>query len=331
MRILTFIVIISLAAVCRKTASTPSFKWDANRALRDLQMFAAEPHPMGSARIKVLADYIDKEMASAGLEVKRQAFQAEVPDPELLGQAASMMRKSTLTFSFQNMTAKYASSSAEKCVYLVGSHYDSKRLEGATSIGANDSGSSSATLMELLRVIATTAPALRCHVMGVWFDGEEAYLPSWDDGLYRHPANQIDNTYGSRTFVSRLKPCDKSLCLPDEWGGDKVEGLILLDMVGAPALSLTPETQSTPELMSLAQEIDKDIFGGALYKGNSPKSINDDHVPFLKAGIPAVNIIGFENLESWHTPGDTIEKVSIKSMEQAAQLTDAMLRRLLEK
>lgn len=334
MRALCIISLMSMAVFCKpQVGSRPeiSFSWDATRVMRDLEVFASEPHPMGSARNHFLAEFIDKEMTAVKLKTSRLKFEAEVPDPEFLDQEASPLRKTTLTLSLENVTAKYQAPSADSCVYLVGSHYDSKRLEGVVSLGANDSGSSSVALLELMRRLQETKADYRCHVMAIWFDGEEAYLPQWRDGETRHPAAIVDNTYGSRRFVDALTACDKSWCLPTDLGGERVEGLILLDMIGSRDLKLSFETNSTPELMTLAKDLDQQIFGGQLYAGTSPKAIEDDHIPFIRKGIPAVDLIGFESLEHWHTASDTLDNVSIKNMEQATTLAEALLNQQLKR
>ncbi len=289
-------------------------------------MLAAEPHEMGSARNALLANYIDKEMTTAGLKTQRIKFEVEVPDPDLLNQEASMMRKATQTKSLENVTATYKPSSAKPCVYLLGSHYDSKRLANAESVGANDSGSSSAALMEIMRSLNTQVPNFRCSVKAIWFDGEEAYLPNWRDGESRHPANQIDNTYGSRSYVASLKSCDSGWCTAE---GDKVEGLILLDMVGEANLTLSDDINSTQALRDLAKEVDQSLFKGQLFRGVSPKGIEDDHIPFLRKNIPAIDLIGFENTSHWHQPTDTFDKIDGDSLLKIGQMVDEMLKRLL--
>lgn len=298
----------------------------------DLKELSRESHPMGSPRIKVLAEYIEKEMKSAGLETGLDAFTSLVPDPELLGAEANPMRSLTLSMPMINITARYLSPTAENCTFLLASHYDSKRLPEGPSLGANDSGSSTVALMELMRSLNASKPNFRCHVMAVWFDGEEAYLPEWRDGESRHPARIVDNTYGSRHFVGKLKSCGQnSWCLPSTSDESRVEGLILLDMVGMADLRLSPESRSTPSLLALAIELDKSMFGGQLYGRSSPKAVEDDHIPFLEKGIPALDLIGFENLDTWHQTSDTFERVSMKSVQQAAELTDAILQRILGK
>ncbi len=331
MKWIGLLALLSMASMCKSpqsgSSSGPSTSaFDKARAMKDLQMFAAEPHELGSARNALIANYIDQEMKSIGLTIERIKFDVEVPDPELLNQDASMMRKATLTKSLENVTATYKSSSAKACVYLLGSHYDSKRLSGVESVGANDSGSSSAALMEIMRSLKTQSPSFRCHVKAIWFDGEEAYLPNWRDGESRHPANQIDNTYGSRFYTSSLKACDSAWCTAE---GDKVEGLILLDMVGEANLTLSDDINSTQALRDLAKAVDQSLFKGELFRGVSPKGIEDDHIPFLRKNIPAIDLIGFENTSHWHQPTDTFDKIDADSLLKVGQLTDEMLKRLL--
>ncbi|RYZ54236.1 MAG: M28 family peptidase [Proteobacteria bacterium] len=332
---LSSIAFLSMANTCRSSSSElVKLPWDEARVSRDLKVLSAEPHPLGSARIAFLADYLEKEMKDQGLESGRDKFTAEVPDPELLGQDASPMRKATLSIPMQNIFAKFESGKSD-CAFLVASHYDSKRLTNGDGIGANDSGSSSVALLELMRGLNAAKKGksldLRCTVIAVWFDGEEAYLPEWRDGQTRHPARIVDNTYGSRQLADSLKACGGGYCLPDVYGGQKIEGLILLDMVGSPDLRLTRESSSSKAYAKIAQDLDKKLFQGQLFTRSTEKAVEDDHIPFVEKGIPAIDLIGFETLDHWHQPSDTIENVSLRSIEQATELTGAMLQKILTK
>ena len=43
--------------------------------------------------------------------------------------------------------------------------------------------------------------------------------------------------------------------------------------------------------------------------------IEDDHQPFLKRGAPAVDLIDFDGFQAyWHTPQDTLDKVSARNL-----------------
>ncbi len=329
MRLLALLALFTMAATCQGPKSSDTSGWDKARVRKDLDVFTKEPHPMGSPRNLYLAEYIQKSMLSTGLTSVVQSFSIEVPDPEFLVREASMMQKTTLSLNVQNITAKFKAPTSKDCVFLIGSHYDSKLLRGELSLGANDSGSSSVALMELMRLAKARTPSYRCHLMAVWFDAEEAYLPQWSDGQTRHPARQVDNTYGSRYFAAKLKSCGNGYCLPKELGGEKVEGLILLDMIGSPNIRLSQDSNSTSELLELAKRLDREHFQGKLFANAYPKGIEDDHMPFLAKGIPAVDLIGFEDLEHWHQPSDTLENLDESSIEKVGRLTQLMLDALL--
>ena len=59
--------------------------------------------------------------------------------------------------------------------------------------------------------------------------------------------------------------------------------------------------------------------------------MDDDHTPFLDVGIPCVDLIDFnygpEN-SYWHTPADTLDKISPQSLEKTGKLVLAVLAEL---
>ncbi len=301
-------------------ANNPFFAWDSDKVKTHLATLAAEPHPLGSLRQLELAQYIEGEARSYGLTVMRDDFTVQVPDPALLHGASSVMQTLTLAKSAQNIFAKLAVPQSS-CIFLLASHYDSKRLDGEVSLGANDSGSSSAALLEIMRQLTqlTQSRPLRCSVLAVWFDGEEAYLRDWRDGETRHPAQQADHLYGSRRLAEQLASCGNASCLPSKLGGERVEAMVLLDMIGMPRGTLSWDSFSTPELVSKAKAIDKRLYGGRLFASFS-KPIEDDHLPFLAKGIPAIDLINFEDTSTWHTSLDRLENISLDSLRDIAQL-----------
>jgi hypothetical protein len=166
-------------------------------------------------------------------------------------------------------------------------------------------------------------PVILCDVLFVWFDGEEALLPEWNDGLLKHPARIQDNTYGSRHFASLLKPCtyqtSKAMCLPAELGSLPLVSLTVLDMIGSPRIKLAKDTLSSPWMVDHLSKIVKKLNFNAILE-TIPKAIEDDHVPFVKKGISALDIIDFSNLTYWHTHGDDASKISYQSIEKAAKI-----------
>jgi hypothetical protein len=328
-QILLLTVLMS-GAVCKsKTEPGQSpMPWDEKRVRSAVDVLAAEPHPMGSERQAQLADWLQKEGEAIGLTVSVDSFTASVPDPALLGSSGSVMQKLTIDLTARNVYAKLQVPQAD-CVVLLGSHYDSKRLDAGPNVGANDSASSSAALLEIMRQMKERSE-LKCSIMAVWFDGEEAYLPEWRDGEDRHPARQQDNLYGSRHLASQLQSCASAQCLPAHLGGEKVKALVLLDMIGMPNVRLSLDALSDPQLMSLAVELDRKMFQGELYGRSYSRSAVDDHVPFMEKGVPAIDLIDFENLQTWHQPTDRPETLDYKSIEKVSQLAMALLLKLAQ-
>ncbi len=173
-------------------------------------------------------------------------------------------------------------------------------------MGANDGGSSAAFLLEMARVLARRKNSLRYWL--VFFDGEEA-LQRW---------SYTDGLYGSRHFAQELSA---------QGALKQVREVILVDMIADAHLDVRREAHSTLWLTDL-------VFGEAQRLGygryflNSPTPIEDDHVPFLELGVPAVDIIDLDygpfNLY-WHTRYDTVDKCSPASLAIVARVVLATL------
>jgi Zn-dependent M28 family amino/carboxypeptidase len=195
-------------------------------------------------------------------------------------------------------------------------------------VGANDSGSSSALLLQLAAFFQKGRKGLLCDILFVWFDGEESTLDDWNRAE-REPYGQQDNTYGSRYFVSQLKVCGKDekgkeqLCWREQL--DKpIRELILLDMVGSPDLKISLDRLSSSNLIERLQSVVKNL-GYEKHLDTNFTFVEDDHVPFRKAGISALDIIDFNNLDYWHKPGDEIKNLSFSSIEIAGQIAAKMV------
>jgi glutaminyl-peptide cyclotransferase len=116
----------------------------------------------------------------------------------------------------------------------------------------------------------------------------------------------------------------------------RVIGVILLDMVGDKNLSITLPANSTPELVMLALTAARDA-GARERFSLSNQVIVDDHLPFMRFGMPAIDLIDFDygpgtgRNEYWHTPQDTFDKLSADSLrvvgEVALRMVDALSRR----
>jgi len=175
-------------------------------------------------------------------------------------------------------------------VILIAGHYDTKWFREFRFVGANDGGSSAALLIELARRLRERPHEYTYWI--VWFDGEEA-RESW---------TPLDSLYGSRRMAADL---EKSRRLP--------RALIVADMIGDRDLGIRREAASTPWLTDL-------IWVSAARLGHTASflpdvlPVEDDHAPFLRAGVPSALLIDFD-YPPWHTAADTLDKVSARSLE----------------
>jgi glutaminyl-peptide cyclotransferase len=269
---------------------------DGNLALHHVeQLVAFGPHPPGSpAMVKVQA-YLIAQLKTLGLPVETQDFLASTPVGPV---------------GMKNISAKIPGRTEQ--TILIGSHYDTKLMPGSYFVGANDGGSSTGLLLEIARVLAHHKGG--CTVWVAFFDGEEA-LRDW---------SQADSLYGSRHFANLLRA--KGLT-------GQLKAMILLDMVGDKDLVLERDYSSTAWLVDLMRQSAQEL-GYGNHVSALQKAMDDDHIPFSQAGIPAVDLIDFDyglNNLYWHTSNDTIDKISPRSLKITGDIVLRMLEKLCGK
>lgn len=280
----------------RPRSQASHVRFDASRAFEHVrQLTAIGPRPSGSLGIAEARRYIATQMASLGLTATEQSFDAATP----LG-----------TVRMVNLIADVPGTTRERIV--IGGHYDTKLYRQFRFVGANDGGSSTAMLIELARALKNRQNAFTLEF--VFFDGEEAALPDWSGD---------DNTYGSRHYVDDAR---RTGTLKD------LRAMLLVDMVGDRDLTIRREQRSTSWLndilwASAARLGHNDVFVA------QATTIEDDHLAFLHAGVPSVDLIDLE-YPAWHTAEDTLDKVSARSLEivgdvviDALPATEARLKR----
>lgn len=265
---------------------TPGVQFDSARAWEHLrQLVAIGPRPAGSAGIEQSRKYIESQLAAAGVAVAEQAWDDRTP----IGPIRMV-----------NLIATIPGSSKDRLV--IAGHYDTKRFRQFRFVGANDGGSSAAFLIELARVLKTRKNTLTIELL--FLDGEEAVV-EWEGD---------DNTYGSRHYVQVARQ-NGSLA--------SLKAMVLVDMIADRDLQMTRESNSTPWLAAIIRETANQQKLGAYFAGPS-LALEDDHLPFLAAGIPAVDIIDFD-FAAWHTAGDTLDAVSARSLQIVGDVVLAAL------
>jgi glutaminyl-peptide cyclotransferase len=250
------------------------------------------PRPAGSAELEKARGYIVEQLKSYGLKVVTDDFTATTP----LGQRR-----------MANITAELPGESSD--VIIISSHYDTKYFKEFKFVGANDGGASTGALIELARVLAAKGKS-RVTYWFVFFDGEEAFCRDWDDCHNPNPADPKnplpDNLYGSRRYVAQLIEKNEL---------KRVRAMILFDLMGYKDLRLGRDELSTRWLQDIVWQTGKQLGYDKQFIDTVEGVGDDDHSPFLKAGIDALDLIQLSTYEAWHTKDDTLDKVSAKSLK----------------
>lgn len=282
------------AAACISAAQSTAPKFDGSRAYEDMrQVVALGPRPAGSAAAQQTRAYITKQLAAAGITTEEQAFTATTP----LGPVKMVNLRATIPGPGRGRL-------------VIGGHYDTKIFHEFPFVGANDAGSSTAFLIELGRVLKARKNGITIELL--FLDGEES-TGDWD----APPGN--DHTYGSQYYVDSAK---KAGTLKD------IRAFILVDMIGDRMLKIKREQHSTRWLTDAIWGAAKTLKRPEFSEVVTP--IEDDHLPFLEAGVEAVDIIDLEYYTrsgsvAWHTRDDTMENVAAGSLEAVGQVLLAAL------
>jgi glutaminyl-peptide cyclotransferase len=278
----SLLVIVCVSVVCADASHAAETKiWQeisGEKAFAHVQRLVDfGPRPSGSEAIEKSRHYIEDQLRRSGWQVKRQVFIDDTPRGKV---------------QFVNLIAQFPGQGNAAPSFLLCSHYDTKMFDAIKFVGANDAGSSTGLLLELARVIGQH-PNLAAKIELVFFDGEEAY----------DRFSETDGLYGSRYFARQLQGSSAK----------QFRGGILFDMVGDRSLDVTLPVDSPPEIA-------KDIFAAAEalklrnYFTYLDREMIDDHSPLNAIGIPTIDVIDFD-YPWWHTAGDTIDKISPKSLQ----------------
>jgi Zn-dependent M28 family amino/carboxypeptidase len=274
----------AMLALLLAAAAAPAF--DSSRAWGDLrQLVAIGPRPAGSPAIEQTRQYIRTQLAAAGVQDVEQAWDDQTP----IGKTHMV-----------NLIATIPGASRDRLV--ISGHYDTKLFRAFRFVGANDGGSSAAFLIELARVLKGRRNGLTIELL--FLDGEEAVV-EWRGS---------DHTYGSRHYVETARQ-NGSLA--------GVKANVLVDMIADRNLRIKRDTNSTPWLTDIIWQAAERQKMSQYFLAAST-AIEDDHLPFLQAGVPSVDIIDLQ-FEPWHTAQDTLDAVSAHSLQVVGEVLLAAL------
>ncbi len=261
---------------------TTSFNGE--RAYSDLEgIVALGTRVSGSKTFRDMQGQIRGVLGEAGLEIREQDFDANTP----LGMKP-----------MKNIIGIVKGS--KDGVIVIGNHCDTKYFQDFPFVGANDGGSTTAWMMEMARALGPTREGY--SVWLCWFDGEEAF-ENW---------SAVDGLYGSREFVKELKETGEI---------DSIKVMINVDMIGDCDLGIQREQGAPAWLTSIIWSKAKELGVGKHFLPHTI-SIEDDHIPFRRAGIPSIDLIDFRygsgpgaHDRNWHTANDTLERVCAESLQ----------------
>lgn len=270
--------VCAVVVIALAAAGPPGF--DSGRAYQHLrQIVSFGPRPAGSAALESTRRYFRQQLQAIGVQTSDQTFDATTPAG---------------TVRMTNVIATIPGARHDRIVFA--GHYDTKVFHEFTFVGANDGGSSAAFLLELARVLKARKNPLTMELL--FLDGEEA-VREWQDD---------DHTYGSRHYVDAAKRAGTL---------QQIRAMVLVDMIGARDLMLDRDANSTTWLTDALWKSARKL-GVQEHFAPTPSPIEDDHIPFLQAGIQAVDIIDLNHyIEAgwWHTRDDTLDKTSAQSLQ----------------
>ena len=243
------------------------------------EVTAFGPRPIGSANHKKLESYIYSHLK--GDSVEDDVFTADTPEGK---------------FPARNIIARYPGT--KDGIIVIAGHYDTPYpLRNTAFVGANDGGSSTAILLELAN-----------HLRGSKRDGYSVWLVFTDAEEAVKQWSPTDSVYGTRHLAEKWQK-DGTLA--------KIKAFLLADMIADADLNIERDQNSTPWLQDLVREA-ASRYGYQSHFFARTIAVEDDHLPFVKNGVPCADIIDLDygyGGSFHHTTQDTMDKLSAKSLQ----------------
>lgn len=282
-RPLTVIVLAAVFALCFTSCGARRFDGEAALGLIEKQCSFGPRYP-GSQGHKTMLTWLVGSLRSRTDAVSVQRFAVQAP---------------TGPVELTNVIASFRPEERERV--LLCAHWDTRavaerdpdpNLRETPILGANDGASGVAVLLELARTMSERPP--RRGVDLVFFDGEdggdEGGLGEW--------------CLGSSYYAAHL-------------GGYAPEYAVVVDMIGDSDLGIPREANSAAAAPSVVDRVWRAAraVGADSFLDRTGPAMYDDHVPLIRAGIPAIVIID-PHYRYWHTVEDTPDKCSASSLSE---------------
>jgi glutaminyl-peptide cyclotransferase len=102
---------------------------------------------------------------------------------------------------------------------------------------------------------------------------------------------------------------------------------VLLDFVGDRRLEIPREQNSSPGLWRRLRSAAGRVGAARAFPDETQGAVSDDHIPFLRAGVPAIDLIDFD-FRCWHRRCDDLSAVSPRSLDAVGETVYELLREL---
>jgi glutaminyl-peptide cyclotransferase len=183
---------------------------------------------------------------------------------------------------------------------LVAAHYDTKDIPDF--VGANDGAGGTAAVLEIARALRSRWPRTAPPIRFVLFDGEES--PDDSEPFY------TSGLRGSRPYAAAH--------------ADELRAMILLDFVAEKGLRIPREAGSDRGLWRRLRAAAREVGAAAAFPSGTFGEVLDDHTPFARRGVPAIDLIDF-TFDCWHRPCDDLDVVSARSLDLTGETVVRML------
>ena len=185
---------------------------------------------------------------------------------------------------------------------LVAAHYDTKDIPGF--VGANDGAGGTAAVLEIARALQKAKrPAGAPPIRFVLFDGEES--PDDSKDFYS------SGLRGSRPYARQ--------------NAKELRAMVLLDFVAEKGnMQIPREDSSNLALWRQLRTAARKVGSLSVFPDTPSGAVIDDHTPFLRRGVPAIDLIDF-TFECWHKTCDDMSAVSARSLDLAGEAVVQML------
>jgi hypothetical protein len=290
-------LVIGLGSCARKAAPPPR-EFDSSKAFEYLRtQVSFGTRIPGTASHERMANWLDSLLRARADTLIVQSWIHVTADGDSL--------------PLRNFLARFNPKATTRILFLA--HWDTRpRSDGPNSKnqkapvpGANDGASGVAVLLGVADALKRQPPAIGVDLL---FDDGEDY-----GDFNEHPNDVL---IGARYYAAHQPP------------GTPPKYAVLFDLVADKDLQIYQEGNSltgAPEIVQLVWATAKRLGKQSAFIDSPKHTLTDDHVELQKAGIKAIDVVDFD-YPAWHTPEDTIDKVSAASLQTVGDVAMALIR-----